>query len=170
MPSEYKYTVQISYTDYATIYKGQTYYDHVTFDLNIKVKNDHEAEATMPLPAVNYAPTVTPIQMRYTFGTGSWDDWTWIADGIGEINVTGVSALSENGRSYNQEKNSVRILLIHKGCLLPKYDYKDSNGTSKTLGGDSMDGIPDSFDIDLTTSTSPTFLPDGHIQVKIIPK
>ena len=170
IPSEYKFTVEVSYKDYATIYKGQTYYDHATFDLNIKIKNFREAEATMPYPAVNYPPSVTPQQMRYDFGVGSWDDWTWIPDNIGEINITGLSIFSDNGITYHSDNNSVRILLIHQGCLIPKYDYKDSNGASKQLGGQTMDGIPDSFDIDLTTGKSPTFLPDGHIQVKLTPK
>ncbi|HXB93848.1 MAG TPA: hypothetical protein VNU70_01780 [Puia sp.] len=94
----------------------------------------------------NIAPLVQPT-------SGKEGDWSavWVPDDIGEINITGASAILLPGDSI------VVVTLKESGTVSPKWMISFLNGTPTSAGGDQTPGWPLAFDFNINLKNQDAF-------------
>lgn len=107
---------------------SETYNDTYTDEVKFQIDIDHGNITASNIQ--NFAPNVTPAS-----GSSGNASATWVPDGIGISNMTGI------GTAILAPDNSVNILLLHSGTILPKWTITDQSGTYNT-GGTSSPGTP----------------------------
>jgi hypothetical protein len=120
------------------------YSDHVSFDVKI-VFNANQSTATAS-NIINEAPTVVPSTKDFQNTR-----FTWLADPIGEINVTQVQLQSA---TLSLTDSIVRFIVVHSGAMI--YGLTLSNAQNGTIYssnppqpfGGSV-GVPQVLDMDL---------------------
>jgi hypothetical protein len=134
LPSEFDYTVNISYVDSAVAgYKpGQIYKDSASFDLSLKKTKDNLGLPTVLALASNFknfAPTVKPLTQTYVdpLGTSTYT-WGWIPDGVGLTNITDVTL-----KAFDFNDSTVTLELVHTGTLHTGFNWSTSLGNSGTF-------------------------------------
>ena len=127
---------------------------------------DYVATATN---IINHAPTVTPASQTYPTPAPGTFTWTWVPDGIGETNITGVKV-----NSYNANDTSVNLEFLHTGTLSPGNTWSSTVPTlsgsisSQPLGGTS--GLPSGTIVKLKEETQNSWpANDGGFMVVLVP-
>lgn len=171
IPALYEFTVVTDYKDGGVAgFIGQVYEDRASFDLTIQKTKDASGIPTMVVLASNfknYPPTVTPVTQTYPTPSGTFT-WNWVADAIGETNITDVKMNSFGDSTVNLE-------FLHTGTLSPGNTWQSTNPNmsgsipSAPLGG--TYGVPSGIAIKLKAETQNYLpIPGGGYMIVVIPK